>query len=325
MYTGLTEVADDLFRVDTPLGERVSSLYVIRGTETSALFDTGVDGAIPDHLRPALDRIGVSREAVRHVVISHCDVDHFGGVADARDAFPNARIAAHAEDRPVIEDYATFERERGRSFLDVWGLDEDPAVLDWCRSATREGPLDRDYVDGERIDLGDKEIVVWHVPGHSRGHLDLEAPWAKALVVSDAVLGSSVNLADGSPAFPPTYRHVVEYLASAERIASYAPDLLLTAHYPTMDARAGIAFLDETREFVDRLEAALDKLFGDATHALTLAEAVHLLNAIVGEWPKEGTEGALAFPVVGHLERWVDQGRLARHDRGTEPAAWSLT
>jgi glyoxylase-like metal-dependent hydrolase (beta-lactamase superfamily II) len=324
MYTGLTEVAEALFRVDSALGARVSSLYLVRGSESSALFDTGVDGAIRDDLLPAMGTIGVAPDEIRYVAVSHCDVDHFGGIAGAREAFVNARIASHAEDRKAIEDYAVFEHDRARSFRDVWGLDEDPDVLDWCRSVTREGPLDNDYTDRERLDLGDKELVVWHVPGHSRGHLALEAPWARALIVSDAVLGTSVNLADGTPAFPPTYRFVDDYVASTRRIMDYAPDLLLTAHYPTMDEKAGAGFLQDTLDFADNLEVELLDLFRNSSAALSLAEALHILNPRVGAWPTDGTEGALAFPVVGHLERWLARDELTRHDEHVGPASWSL-
>lgn len=325
MYTGLVEVADDVFRVDTPLGERVSSLYVVRGSDASALFDTGLDGTIPNDLLPALDHLGISPDQISDVAISHCDVDHFGGVADARTNFTRARIGAGEGDRSAIENYESWESDRGRSFVDVWGVDEPAESLEWCQSVIRQTTLDESYVEGEVIDLGNRQITVWEVPGHSRGHLALEVPWARALIVSDAVLGESVDLADGRPAFPPTYRFVDNYVASTQRVLDYAPELLLTAHYPTMDRQAGKTFLDLTLEFVVRVEGVLADVFGNATAPMTLAEALPRINPLVGAWPQgEGTEGALAFPVVGHLERWVDAGRLVRSEPASGPAQWSL-
>lgn len=323
MYTGITEVADDIFRVDTPLGERVSSLYVVRGSDASALFDTGIDGTIPDDLMPALGHLGVSADQISDVAISHCDVDHFGGVADARAIFTRARIGAGEGDRRAIEDYATWESDRGRSFLDVWGVDEPAESLAWCQSVIRQTSLDTSYVDGEVIDLGSRQIKVWHVPGHSPGHLALEADWARALIVSDAVLGESVDMANGQPAFPPTYRFVDDYVTSTQRVLDYRPELLLTAHYPTMGREAGEGFLQLTLDFVARLEAAIEDVFGNSPSPLTLEEALLLLNPRVGAWPQDGTAAALAFPVVGHLERWVAAGRLVRHDQQSGPARWS--
>ena len=39
-----------------------------------------------------------------------------------------------------------------------------------------------------------------------------------------------------------------------------------------------------------------------------LSELLTELNPLVGDWPKEGAEGALAFPVVGHLEQLALEG-----------------
>ncbi len=219
-----------------------------------------------------LAELGIAPERVRLVVVSHADVDHFGGVQDARESFPNAEIVAGAGDRPMIERYDRYESERARGFLDVYGLDEDPAVLEWCRSVTREGALDRDAIDGEVVDLGGIEAVIRHVPGHSHGHVAVEVPSADAMLVADAVLGASVNLADGTPAFPPTYRYVDEYLATIAGLRQRDPAILLTAHYPAMDRDAARAFLAESRAFVERLDELIMDALQRAPDGLTLAE-----------------------------------------------------
>src|SRR6476620_4200140 len=92
--TSVVEVAPGIHRIETPLGERFASLYLLVGDDAVLLYDTGVDGTIPAHVLPALDRLGISPLDVATVVVSHCDVDHFGGVADARAVFPRANIVA---------------------------------------------------------------------------------------------------------------------------------------------------------------------------------------------------------------------------------------
>lgn len=317
-------IAPGLHRIDTPLGDRFASLYVVAGEREALLYDTGVDGTIPDHVLPALAELGIVPESVRTVVLSHADVDHFGGVADARERFPNARIVAGAHDRPLIEDYGRYLSERADSFEREYGWHEDGAVLDWCRSVTREVPLDDDVSDGEEIDLGGRIVVIRHVPGHSHGHLAIEVPDAAAILVADAVLGASVNLVDGTPAFPPTYRYVDEYLATIDRLERDRHELLLTAHYPLMRGEAARAFLAESRAFVERLDALVLASLRAAPDGLTLAELLAELNPVAGDWPDEGTEGALAFPVVGHLERLAEQGRLERAGARLGVPVWRL-
>lgn len=319
------EVAPGIHRIDTPLGERYASLYIVVGDEAVMLYDTGVDGSIPAHVLPALDRLGLSASDVSTVVVSHCDVDHFGGVADARAAFPSARIVAGAGDLPLIENYDRYVSERARGFLDVYGWDEDPAVLEWCRSVTREGPLDGAASDGEVVALGgDRVAVIRVVPGHSAGHLAVDAAWADAVLVGDAVLGASVDLADGTPAFPPTYRYVDDYLETVARLESWNRDLLLTAHYPTMQGDESRGFLARSASFAADLDDLVVAELAGSTDGLTFAELLERLNPKAGEWPSEGTEGALAFPVAGHLERLVDQGRVAASGERDGVAVWKL-
>ena len=111
--------------------------------------------------------------------------------------------------------------------------------------------------------------------------------------------------ADGAPAFPPTYRYVDTYLASAQRIAAVRPNLLLTSHYPVYEGAAAAEFMAESRAFVDRVDHALIKAI-EAER--TLRELTELLAPDLGTWPAEACAYA-CFPFLGHLERLVHYGR----------------
>jgi glyoxylase-like metal-dependent hydrolase (beta-lactamase superfamily II) len=290
----------------------VSSLYLFAGRERSLLFDVGVDGTAQKDLAPYLSKIGLNPQRLRWAVISHADVDHFGGMASLRELSPDAICVAHRLDAELISDYATYEARRARGFRQPWGLDESPDVLAWTRSVVREGPIDLALTGGETVDLGDGwELEILHVPGHSHGHLAVYDPRSRVLVVADAVLGDMVPHADGRPAFPPTYRYVDSYLATISRCEAVSPDLLLTAHYPTMDAGAAMDFLARSRGFVEKTDTVvLDELDAAGAPGLRLQELLARANPRLGSWPSEGTEGALAFPIVGHLERQLALDRI---------------
>ena len=305
--------------VNTSLGDRLSTLVLFTGPDSVLQLDTGVDGTTSAAVLPALAGIGRRPEEVGHVVVSHCDVDHFGGVADAAQNLPRAAVVAHEADAGAVEDYAVYETERARGFRERFGWDEDPAVLEWCRSVTREGAVTRRLTGDEDVDLGDRVLQVLHVPGHTRGHLAVHDPRTGTLAVSDAVLGAAVPLADGSPAFPPTYRYVADYRTTIDRIEQLAPERIITAHYGTFSGPDAAAFLLESRRFVDRLE---ELVLADLRRngPTSLAELLARINPLAGEWPAEGTEGALAFPVVGHLEDLETRG-LAKEEAGRWAAA----
>lgn len=288
------------------------SLYLFVGREHSLLLDVGVDGTAQRGLVPYLAGIGLGPQSIRWAVVSHADVDHFGGISSLRELSPRAVFVAHVLDAPLITDYAAYEARRARGFREPWGLDESPDVLAWTRSVTREGPVDMAVTGGETVDLGDGwELEIVHVPGHTHGHLAVYDPRSRTLAVADAVLGDMVPHADGRPAFPPTYRYVDGYLATISRCEALRPDLLLTAHYPTMRGDTSAEFLARSRGFVEKVDAVVvDELDAAGAHGLRLQELLAQANPRLGSWPSEGTAGALAFPVVGHLERLLALGRI---------------
>lgn len=318
----MSETAAGVHRIDTPLGERVNSVWLLQGSRGSLLYDTAIDTAIPGHVLPYLETHGLAPAAVRHVVVSHADVDHFGGIADVHENLPNAEVGAHALDARLIESYDDFERERVRGFLPTWGYDEDPDAIAWCRSVARVDRVDRRLGGGEVVDLGDREVEIHAVPGHTHGSLALHDRASGAWLVSDAVLGTTVPLADGTPAFAPTYRYVDDYLATIDLLEASSPTMLGTAHYGVLTADAALGFLQASRDFARRLEDRLVAVLGELGPA-TLADLLPPLNEQVASWPLEGTEASLAFPVVAHLERLIDRGRVVvtRADDGNATAA----
>jgi glyoxylase-like metal-dependent hydrolase (beta-lactamase superfamily II) len=311
------EVAPGIHRIDAPLGARVVSLVLFVGEEHSLLVDVGVDETPRKELRDYLETTGLDAQRIRWAVVTHPDVDHFGGIVSLHELVPGVISIAHRLDAPLIGEYATFEDRRGNGFRSPWGLEESAEGLAWMRSVTRERTVEMTVVGGERIDLGAGwELEILHLPGHSHGHLGVYDPRSRTLAISDAVLGDAVRQRDGKPAFPPTYRFVDSYLGTIGRCEAINPKLLLTGHYPMMDAAGAAEFFAVSRAFVERVdEVVFGEIEAAGDRGVSLDELLHRANPKLGDWPMEGTEVALAFPVVGHLERMLAYARIngARH------------
>lgn len=306
----MAELAPGVHRIDTPLGERINSLWLIRGADRAVVYDTGIDSSIPSHVLPYLAEHGIDPTTVAWSVVSHADVDHFGGVADVHEHLPNARVGAHRLDAALIENYDRFEDERVRGFREPWGYDEAADAIAWCRSVARVDRIDDRLIGGERLDLGERDIEVHWAPGHTDGHLVLCDLGSGAWFISDAVLGVSVPLADGTPAFAPTYRHVNDYLHTIEALERAAPRWLCTAHYGVFAGDDALGFLGESRAFVHELDRVIVSTLAELGPA-TLRDLLPVISEQVARWPREGTEMSLAFPVVGHLERLIAHQRVA--------------
>lgn len=317
------EIAAGVHRIATPLGDRRCDVYLFVGEERALLFDAGVAGSVTGNVLPELERLGLEPRFVSHVVLSHCDVDHYGSLGEVRAALPAATTVAHAADAALMENFDAYLAGRGRPFVPGYGIDDTPEGLAWLREVTVEGPVDLRVEGGESIDLGGRQVQLVAVPGHSRGHLALRDDTTGVWAISDAVLGTAVPLADETPAFPPTYRHVTEYRASIATIRDARPATLATAHYGVFEGPAVAEFLTASLDFTDLMEErVLATLRRAGSAGTTVARLLADLDPTIGDWPHPAPPGALAFPVVGHLEELAARG-LARIDLTGRPAGVS--
>jgi glyoxylase-like metal-dependent hydrolase (beta-lactamase superfamily II) len=243
------------------------------------------------------------------VLITHADIDHCGDAAAAKAAFPKALLACGREDMAEVASLETLIERRYGQFAADHRIADSPETLAWYRENGRFAPPDLGLSGGEVVDLGGWAVEILHTPGHSRGHITVWDPRSRAAIIIDAVLGRTVPTASGEPSFPPTYRDVEPYLASILRIHALQPDLLLAAHEPTMEGPAAADFLDESRAFTETAEAVTLETLRDAGPSRT-ADLLRLIGPRLGPWPIEATLGALAFPIVGHLERLDALGRV---------------
>jgi len=294
-------------RIRIPLGERFADLFLFFDSDSAVLYDTGIAGTLASSVRPRLVELGL--DSVGYVVVSHLDVDHCGDVGSVPVELNGAVVMAHRADAAAIMDWEVFSRERGREFAEPWGLDETPEAVAWMREVFAPGPITDVLGEETVIDIG-RPIDVWHVPGHTHGHLAVHDLDNDVLAIADAVLGSAVPLADGSPSFPPTYRHVDDYLATIARIRRAAPHMLLTAHYGDFIGDDVIAFMDESAAFVERMDEEVLHALGSEPRSL--GQIVDIVNPRIASWPVSGTRTALAFPVAGHLERAHAAGQVHR-------------
>jgi glyoxylase-like metal-dependent hydrolase (beta-lactamase superfamily II) len=292
------EVAPGIHRIESRLGTRRLAQWLVIGTHGALLLDTGISGTVTDHVAPALAELGIDGTAIAEVVISHADVDHYGGDAEARALAPSARLRAHALDRRLIESWELIARER-YGWYRKHGLDYPSHVWDWLEDAA--GPdteIDGELEPGERIDLGGVALEVLHLPGHSLGHVALYEPTSRTAIVSDAVMGRGFDAADGGRAGPPPYVDLAAYRETIARLRELAPARLGTAHFPLFEGNEVERFLAVSEGFTDDLERVVQRGF-DSGYG-TVAELLGPVAAELGGYPEMEVE--LARSIGAHLE-----------------------
>lgn len=307
------EVAPGIHRIEAPLGDRYVACYLVIGDDDALLVDTGVDANPVGSILPYLDGIGLERDRLRWVVVTHADVDHMGGNATLKAAVPGAALVADTMDLDLIEDVDRIVAERYSEFADDHGIDIDDGFKGWCRDVAQAVPIDIVMHGTMEIRLGGRSVEIFPTPGHSPGSVSVWDATTRTAIVGDAVLGATLQTADGHPAFPPTYRHVEPYRRTIDEIAQRQPSWLLTSHYPVMDTNAAVDFLAESRDFTWRLERAALRALDEAGGPRTTRELIDILAPEVGAWPPDAWM-FLATSLIGHLEETMAHGRVRGFD-----------
>lgn len=317
------ELSPGLHRIECPIGPRYVAIYAIVGSKYTLLVDTGFDDSIRTTVVNYFKEKKLSLDAVRYVINTHSDYDHTGGNKAVRELMPNALICAGERDRPMIENLNSMFFDRYNEFEKEHGFAESKDAKDFMMSVAFETNVDIGFAGNERIDLGGRYVEILHTPGHSWGHVSILDEKSRAIIIGDAVLGNSVLLADGQPAFPPTYRFVEAYRSTIRLLKGYQASEILTSHYPRYVGQAGTDFLDLSLNYTDLIEQICLDTLKSAGKALTMMELIEIAHDRMGVWADPAYK-YLAYPVLGHLEVLESYQKIKRSKNSAGLAQFQL-
>jgi len=313
-------VAGPIHRVPSELGVRRLAQWLVVDGDEALLVDTGVPESVPEHIVPALRELGVEPAGLREVIISHADVDHYGGNAGIRQLAPGARIRAHPLDRALLERWENISGPARYGWYRPRGLDYDPAVWDWL--VTAAGPdveIDGDVSDGETVTVGGASLEVLSLPGHSPGHLGLWHAPTRTAIVADAVLHRGLVDLDGELLGPPPIVTAPGYRSSIARLQALAPARLETSHYAPVEGEPAVEeFLAASAAFMDALEASVRGALGPEPRPLP--EIWEVANAELGPYRDMAVE--LGRSVGAELDDLVARGEV-REEPGDGPPRYA--
>lgn len=169
-------------------------------TREAAYIDPG------DEVDLMLDWLKQSDLQLTKILLTHAHVDHISGVGKLRNQF-ELPIYLHPEDRSLYEAL--------------------PEQGEWFGSRQRAAPsFDEEFVDGQRISVGELELDVLHTPGHSPGSVSLYVEGH--LFCGDLIFAGSVGRTD-----LPGGSHQVLLTSIVEKVFSLDSETILhSGHGP---------------------------------------------------------------------------------------------
>lgn len=232
------------FTVPLPSGpfERSVSVVLIC-TDTITLIDSGTAGA-ESRISDYLSSIGRKIEDIRLLVLSHSHPDHIGA-AQAIVAATKCRVAAHAAERPWIEDIQLQAQQR--------------PVPGFASLVGGSVPVTRIVADGDTIDVGaGMHLEVLHTPGHSHGSLSFWCPQEKVLITGDAI---------PVPGEMPIFDDLEQSLNSLRRLGELETSYLVSAWEPPLRGEgiprrfeAGCDWLLQLKEAVQKSRSSSESI-----------------------------------------------------------------
>jgi len=312
------KIFPNVYEIKSVFGNRYIYQYLFVG-EITILLDAGVATTPNSVIFPYLEKIGMSPRQLTMVIAMHADADHHGGLPALKDAHAGTLLACHREDLPLIEDPEFLYQRRYNFLAHDHGLGFGREGMVHCQEGRK---IDLALAAGETLQLAkDWKLQVWHVPGHSAGHLAIYDEKNRAAFTSDAVQANGYPTIDGKLAFGPTYYTIDGYLATIQFLEKWPIEHIFSGHWPALHGKEVGAFLDESRKFVLTTDSLLQAYFRGHHGGITLKQILTDLGPKLGDWPTD-TAAFLQFALYGHLVRLQQQGVI--HQDTSQPVQWSL-
>lgn len=313
----ITLVLDQLYQITVPTPFKVGPVNcLLATTDPITLIDTGpLHADTRAELDAGLKEIGVARQDIRRIIITHAHSDHYGLAAEiVRDS--QAEVWTHRYNRSTLEAQAEDRQRRtdfyGQVMIEAGvPLEERQRVADSRRGGERYAEsvkIDRTIDEGDAIEFAHKTWRVYHTPGHAGGLIVLFDPEARVLLSNDHLLRdiSSNPVVEPAPEGGPRPHRLVEYIYHLQRMVELRSSIAWTGHgHPVHDVaklvKQRLAFHSR------RAERILDLLGADSRSAYSIAEP--LFGRL------EGIDSFLALSeTIGHLEWLQEQGRVTASD-----------
>jgi glyoxylase-like metal-dependent hydrolase (beta-lactamase superfamily II) len=211
----------DLYYVDTGMYDTATygSVYLL-DAERPAVVDTGI-GTNRELLFAAIDDVLAGR--LEFVLPTHVHLDHAGGAGFLADRHPEATVYTHERGVRHLVDPARLVAGTKAAVDDQWEFYVEP----------RPVPEDRiaGVTDGDRLDLGDRTLTVFHAPGHAPHQVVFHDDLDDVVFTADAA-GIYVPSEDRvQPTTPPANFDLEQCLDDVRMIEDLDPETLCFGHF----------------------------------------------------------------------------------------------
>jgi glyoxylase-like metal-dependent hydrolase (beta-lactamase superfamily II) len=175
------------------------NMWLIEGRERDILVDAGLG------LRPLRAEVARLRDRPIACVCSHCHFDHIGGAHEFE-----VRLGHKAD--ADVHAHPDLDRTCARDWMEGDLLTALPCEgYELKRFSITPSPLTGYLDEGDVLDLGDRALVVIHLPGHAPGSIALYEEESRTLFSGDVIYDGGL-IDDAWHSDPEAYRQSLHRL-----------------------------------------------------------------------------------------------------------------
>jgi glyoxylase-like metal-dependent hydrolase (beta-lactamase superfamily II) len=293
----------DLYYVDTGMYgvTGYGSVYLL-DAERPAIIETGV-GTKRGRILDALDEVGIDREAVAAVAVTHVHLDHAGGAGFLAEACPNAEVVVHERGAPHLADPERLIEGTRTVVSGLWHHYAEPPPIPDARL--------RPVTEGDRLDLGDHALIAHEAPGHAPHQVVYHDPANAAVFTGDAAGVWLPQRDEVRATTPPWSFDLAQNLADLETIRALDPTTLCYSHFGPHPAPAAALEAAERayREWVATVQSRRAELGDDEALIEHFVEAAPAAEA----WGEEMARTVASVDTRGVLH-YLDERGSGTHD-----------
>jgi glyoxylase-like metal-dependent hydrolase (beta-lactamase superfamily II) len=280
----------------------------------AAFVDVGTSFSIPGLLE-ALAGLGLAREAVDYVIVTHVHLDHAGGAGEMMRLLPQAKLVVHPRGaRHMIDPRRLWEGATA-----VYG--EETMRRNYGALVPADPQRVIEAPDGFELELGgSRPLRFLDTPGHARHHFCVWDEASRSMFTGDTFGLAYRELASARGAFVMPTTTPVQFepealAASIDRLVGHAPQAMLLTHYSRVTEIERLA--DDLRRQIGELAALGRAADGKPDRALRLRQG---MRERVHGWVRDHEtklEAAQVDELLGvdielnaqGLEAWLDRDR----------------
>ena len=207
----------------------VANPYIIVDADGLTVIDAGFARSAKKILA-YIGGMGKSARDIKRIIITHADIDHFGGLAALQRASGARTYASQIEADAIAKGHSSRQiGPTGFSFRRILFtllgplMKATPVVIDEILAEGQTLPI-----------LGGLQVL--ETPGHTPGHLSLYAPQAGVLFCGDSLVADAAGLHGSRPGL--TWNDA-KARQSERKQAALHPQIVCSGHGPVVRDAAG--------------------------------------------------------------------------------------